>query len=244
MTSVASARQGVRPSYQASPFVYRIMKALITALMHLLYRYRLTRLGEFPTSGPVIIIVNHLHLFDPGAVVPAVRRQIVTLVAGKWREHPIIRRLMKLAGAIFVRRGEVDRTALKACLDVLRNDGVLAIAPEGTRSKTGGLQRAKPGVAYLAARTQATIVPIAFWGTEKFSEWKRLKRPTCRVVVGQPFRLPVFSKKLPTEQLQELTDLMMIRLGAMLPESYRGVYAERIAEAEAGKGSELALLPV
>lgn len=244
MTTTASTRRRPRPSYETSPVVYALIKWIISGLMHLIYRYETTGLDRFPRSGPTMIVVNHLHLFDPFAVAPVVPRRVVTLAAAKWRKNVFIRTFLRLAGVIFVRRGEVDRTALRACLQVLRKGGVLAVAPEGTRSRVGTLQRAKRGVAYLARRTDAIMVPIAVWGTEKLHEWKRLKRPTCRVVIGQPFRFPESSGKLSSAQLQKLADSVMIQIGLLLPERYRGVYAERIAAVEAGKSSGLSVVPV
>lgn len=243
MSVNAAAQRRPRATYQTSPVVYRIMRWIIGGLMRLLYRYEVKGQENLPAHGPMILAVNHLHLFDPGAVMPAVPHKIVTLAADKYMHHPILGGLLRAAGVIFVRRGEVDRQALQACLDVLKRGWVLAVAPEGTRSKTGGLQRAKPGIAYLALRTNATIVPIAFWGVERIGDWKRLKRPSCHVVIGRPFRLPQPAGKATTDQLQELADAIMVRIGLMLPPSYRGVYAERIAAVEAGQSDEPALGP-
>jgi 1-acyl-sn-glycerol-3-phosphate acyltransferase len=234
MTASVVARRH-RPTYQTSPAVYRVMRRLGIWLMHALYDYRVSGAENFPESGPVIIVVNHLHLLDPGAVMPAVPRKIVTLAADKYMRNPLLGLLLRMAGVVFVRRGEVDREALRGCLAVLQSGGVLAVAPEGTRSHTAAMQRAKPGVAYMATRTDALLVPIAFWGVEKLGEWKRLRRPTCNVVIGQPFRLPRPSGKLTTDALQELADSIMVRIGLLLPQSYRGVYAERIASVEAGQ---------
>ncbi len=224
--------------YEGHPVIYGIMKCIISFLMRLLYRYQVVKLAPFPQSGPVIIVVNHLHLLDPGVIAPVVPRKVVTLAADKWRKRPFSRWFLRAAGVIFVRRGEVDRRALRACLQVLRNGGVLAIAPEGTRSERAGLQRAKGGVAYLAARSGAQIVPIAHTGVEKLDEWKRLRRPTCRVVIGEAFHLPeVAPGELDSEKLQEFADLIMVRLGLLLPKEYRGVYGEQIAAAES-QGAE------
>jgi 1-acyl-sn-glycerol-3-phosphate acyltransferase len=228
-----SHRNPSERDYEGHPIVYKILKIIISFLMHLLYSYKVTRLALFPQSGPVIVVVNHLHLLDPGVIAPVVPRRVVTLAADKWRKRPLSRWFLNAAGVIFVKRGEVDRRALRACLHVLRNDGVLAVAPEGTRSERGGLQQAKAGVAYLAARTRAQIVPIAHHGVERLSDWRRLKRPRCNVVVGEPFQLPdLESGELSSEKLQEFTDLIMTRLGLLLPEEYRGVYREQIAAAE------------
>jgi len=116
---------------------------------------------------------------------------------------------------------------------------VLAMAPEGTRSRNGAMQRAKPGIAYLALRTDAVIVPVAISGTERLRDWLRLKRPILRVVMGAPFRLPQPEGKPSAAELQHLADLVMIRLGLELPESYRGYYADQIAAVESGKSHVL-----
>lgn len=236
--SGASQEERTLGDYEGHPVIYGIMKCIISFLMRLVYRYRVVRSAPFPQEGPVIIVVNHLHLLDPGVIAPVIPRRVVTLAADKWRKRPLSRWFLRAAGSIFVRRGEVDRRALRACLQVLSDGGVLAIAPEGTRSEGIGLQRAKAGVAYLAARTGAQIVPIAHTGVEKLAEWKRLRRPTCRVVIGEAFRLPEVARgELNSEKLQEFADLIMIRVGLLLPEEYRGVYREQIAAA-ASRGAE------
>jgi len=108
---------------------------------------------------------------------------------------------------------------------------VLGIAPEGTRSKTGSLQRGKPGAAYLALRANVPILPVVVTGTERvFRDLLRLRRPRVRVVIGEPFRLT-----LPEDEkrpLQALADRMMYRLAELLPPEYRGVYGQGSARPE------------
>lgn len=242
MTASVSARPKRVVFYQKSLVIYRAIQWFFAFIMNLLYRYQVSGAANFPAQGPTIIAVNHLHLLDPLAVAPVVRRQIVTLAAEKWQDNAFIGTLLRLAGVIFVQRGEVDRIALKACQDVLNAGGVLAIAPEGTRSRTGGMQRAKAGIAYLAVRTNATIVPITFWGVERLRDWLRFKHPSLQVVVGKPFRLPDLGRKPSVDELQEMADLIMMRIGLLLPAQYRGIYAERIAAVEEGRSDELARL--
>jgi 1-acyl-sn-glycerol-3-phosphate acyltransferase len=237
-----AVKGGVQPSPWASPVIYRVMRWIFARLMHLFYRYRVTGQEHVPCQGPVILAVNHLHLFDPGAVMPAMPRMVITLAAEKWETNLLLGSLLRGAGAIFVQRGEVDRHALRECLRVLSEGRVLAVAPEGTRSRTGTMQRAKPGIAYLAVRTDAPILPVAIIGTEKFGEWKRLRRPTCEVVIGQPFYLPKTNVKPTTGQLQEFADLIMMRIGLQLPLAYRGVYTDEIASIEAGRSDKLSVL--
>lgn len=235
MTATTVAMRRKRQTYEQDPRRYRIMRWIIIRLMRLLYRYELQGEENVPARGPTILAVNHLHFVDPGAVVPAVSRMIVTLAAEKWEKNVLWGAFLRAAGVVFVRRGEVDREALRGCLAVLNRGGVLAVAPEGTRSRTGTMQRAKAGIAYLAVRTDAIIVPLAFWGTEKLSDWLRLHRPTCHVRVGKPFRLPPSSDKPSNEQLLQWSDDIMVHIGSMMPAAYRGVYAQRIARVEAGQ---------
>ncbi|MHB9033558.1 MAG: lysophospholipid acyltransferase family protein [Anaerolineae bacterium] len=222
--------------------IYLILKFIISGLMHLVYRYRASGQENVPASGRVILVVNHLHLFDPGAVMPAVNRKIVTMAKTEYRTNMLWGIILRLAGVIFVRRGEADRDALRASYDVLDHEGCLAIAPEGTRSKTGALQEAKPGISYIATRKQAPIVPIAIWGIENLRHWSPFKRPECRVVVGRPFCMPTWHDRMTAGDLQQLADLTMIRIGLLLPERYRGVYADRIAAIENGTSSEPSIL--
>ncbi len=228
-----------RVPHSSHPIIYRLLRLTLAVLMRIVYRYRIRGLQNVPSSGTTLFAVNHLHLFDPAAVGAGIKRQVVLMAADKWADHWFIRLFLKGAGVIFVRRGEVDRVALRASLEVLEAGGALAVAPEGTRSRSGVLQRAKPGIAYLATRTNATIVPVACWGVENLGQWRRLKRPECTVVVGDPFTLPKVEGRASTAQLQAYADEVMVRVAALLPESYRGVYASLDASAVA-KGAVLA----
>lgn len=239
MTASTAARRRLRPPYETSPATYRALRRIVALIMGLFYRYEVVGTEHVPPCGPVIVAVNHLHLFDPFAVAARIDRQIVTLAKSAWRSNIVVGGFLRLAGTIFVRRGEVDREALRACLQVLSQGKALAVAPEGTRSRSGALQRGKPGIAYLATRSDAAIMPVAIAGTQRLSDWLHLRRPVCRVIIGKPFHLPRSDGKPSTEQLQEMTDVIMARIGVLLPENYWGVYAERIA-AEAGPSPERA----
>jgi 1-acyl-sn-glycerol-3-phosphate acyltransferase len=130
---------------------------------------------------------------------------------------------------IFVARGEADREAMGRALEVLRSGGALAVAPEGTRSRTGGLQAGRDGAVYLASRTGATIIPVAAWGQEQaLGAWRRLKRPDIHIHIGEPFRLPTGAERARTAELHGYTDELMMTLARMLPEKYQGVYADRV----------------
>jgi 1-acyl-sn-glycerol-3-phosphate acyltransferase len=145
----------------------------------------------------------------------------------KWEKHWLLGPLLRSVGAIFVRRGEVDRRALRQALDILRGGGLLGMAPEGTRSKTGALQPGRTGAAYLAFRAGVPIVPLVVTGQEKvFWSLRRLRRGTVRVVIGEPFYPPPVEGKASGADVEAFTEEIMYHLAAMLPPEYRGVYRD------------------
>lgn len=213
---------------------YRIVWAVITALVHILCRIETHGRSKVPGKGPFIIASNHLHLFDPPLVLVALPfREITVLAAEKWADTWPINWLLKSMGAIFVHRGEVDREALNKCLTVLDRGGIIGLAPEGTRSRTGTMQRGKPGVAYLAAKADVPILPIGISGQNQiFSEWKRLRRPRIVVRIGQPFKLPPVQGRQKGKQLLAHSDEVMRRIAALVHEDLRGVYRDSVRELE------------
>jgi 1-acyl-sn-glycerol-3-phosphate acyltransferase len=204
---------------------YRMVKMITNLIFRLLARVERVGVENVPQKGPYIVICNHLHRFDPPLLLIALPARMTVLAANKYRNHPIFGPFMSSMGAIYVQRGEVDRQALRACLDLLRGGGIIGMAPEGTRSPTGALQEGRMGVAYLANRAGVPILPVAITGTEKMpASLKRLRRGRVKAVIGEPFTLPVTEGKARGKQLKEFTELIMRRLADMLPEEYRGVY--------------------
>ncbi len=106
---------------------------------------------------------------------------------------------------------------------------MFGLAPEGTRTKTGGLARGKSGVAYIAQQSGAPILPMAHFGTERVVQgWLRLRRPIVTVRMGPPFRLPPLPAGDRSLGLRQQTDLVMCHIAALLPPEYRGVYADHL----------------
>jgi 1-acyl-sn-glycerol-3-phosphate acyltransferase len=104
---------------------------------------------------------------------------------------------------------------------------VFGMTPEGTRSKTGALIKAKTGVAYLADRAEVPIVPVAITGTELIMHnLRRLRRPHVTVRVGEIIQLPRIQTNERSADLRRHTDEIMCRIAAMLPPGYRGFYAD------------------
>ncbi len=206
---------------------YRAVRAIVDVLLDLFTRREYVGLENIPAEPPYILATNHLSVFDSPLLLAVCPHTVRAFAAAKHKRNPLYAPLLAMMGSIWVRRGEVDRKALREALEVLRRGEVLGMAPEGTRARgVYALQKGKTGPAYLAARADVPIVPVGLTGTEKIKRnLPRLRRTHVRVVIGEPFRLPE-SGRVRGQKLHEYADLIMYRIAELLPEEYRGVYAE------------------
>ncbi len=215
----------------------RLIRWVIVDLLKLVTRTHVHGLERIRAiQGNAIIAANHLGRLDAAFSFVLVKRDdLIMVVAEKYKEWPIFRWLVKQLDLLWLERYEADLGTLKEVLRRLAAGGILLIAPEGTRSDTEALLEAKPGVAYLAAKSGAPVVPAAVYGTEDRvvkAAFKSFKRPEVHVVVGEPFQVPPLPRENRDEFLQQQTDEIMAQIAVLLPEKYRGVYEKhpRVAE--------------
>ena len=111
-------------------------------------------------------------------------------------------------------------------LNVLRAGETILIAPEGTRNEN--LKEGKEGVAYIAVKSSAPVVPVAIYGTKGFPSMNpnRWRGEGAIVRVGKPFRFRETSDRVGLENLRKMTDEAMYILAELLPEDLRGVYSD------------------
>jgi 1-acyl-sn-glycerol-3-phosphate acyltransferase len=183
------------------------------------------QLQRVPDHGPLILIVNHINFLDvPVLATHLLPRPLTALVKSETWEKPLLRMLFNMWGAIPLRRGEADRDAFRKAERALSDGKILAIAPEGTRSRDGSLQQGHAGVVLLAQRTGAPLLPVVYYGNECFGEnIRRLRRTDFHIVVGKPFNL-VVPERLQAGERQVITDEIMYQLARLLPTNYRGLY--------------------
>jgi 1-acyl-sn-glycerol-3-phosphate acyltransferase len=221
---------------------YRVIRAAIGFLVRVLSRLEVEGMEHVPDKGPYLLVTNHLHWLDAPVHMAIFPHRAYVFAASKREHHWFFGPLFRSLDAIFVRRGEVDRKALRQALAVLEGGGILGVAPEGTRSPTGTMQRGRSGTAYMAYRTGAPVVPVVATGQERlFPSLWRLRRARVKVVFGPPFEPPpaaVEGKASPAE-IRAFTEEIMYRMAALLPPEYRGVYDD-----VADKRSDLLRLPV
>lgn len=197
-------------------------------LLFILCKIDNTQLGKVPEKGPLIIVGNHVNLLEiPILYTHLQPRPVTGLVhAQRWESFPT-RWLLNTCHAIPLHRGEANIVAFKQSLEALKKGRIVIIMPEGTRSESGILQKAHPGVILLALRSQAPILPVAYYGGENFHQNLRsLRRTDFIIKVGEPFFLDDKGVK-PTKLVRrQMIDEVMYTLSALLPEKYRGVYSD------------------
>lgn len=208
-------------------FMWLAVHTWVRLLM--LWSAKMTVMGRenVPRKGAVIMASNHLNNSDPPLVASAIGRPMVWMAKQEWMDTPVAGWLMKMHGVIGVRRHEADLGALRNATTLLKEGAMLAMFPEGTRSKTGTLGDAEPGTALLALRSGVPILPVAIWGTENVKLPRDLlRRQPGWVRIGEPFTLPA-TKRVTRQHIEAGTREIMERIAALLPEQYRGRYAGR-----------------
>jgi len=210
------------------------VRSVIAFLYRHLTRVHVVGREYVPEHGACLLATNHMSRLDVPLLFIATRRKdLVALIADKYKKNLVINFLVRATGSIWLDREKADFSAFRAALEVLRRGWVLGIAPEGTRSTVRSLLPAKTGVAFLAEKAGVPVVPAAISGTERSVEQLlRLQRPVLQVQYGEPFHLPPLERHDREASLQRNTDEIMCRIAAMLPSQYWGHYAHhpRLAE--------------
>jgi len=186
-------------------------------------------LGNVPDSGAYIMVSNHNSNLDPPFIGEAIGRRtgrpIHFMAKEEIRHWPLVGWLARGSGVFFVRRGVGDRGAQRIALEHLAAGRPIGIFPEGTRSRDGVLREPKAGVALLAMRSGAPLLPVGITGSGKIfpgrSRWPHRTRVEIRI--GKPFRLPHQPDgRLDREALVEGTERILREIAALLPEGQQG----------------------
>ncbi|WP_421721799.1 lysophospholipid acyltransferase family protein [Anaerobacillus alkaliphilus] len=159
--------------------LYTIGQALCRAYLSTLYKVEVVGKENIPKDKGVLLCCNHIHAMDPPFLGSYIERPIHYMAKAELFETPILKSLIPKLNAFPIRRGMSDKQALRQGLKILKEDKVLGIFPEGTRSQTGELQEGLAGVGFFALKTEAEVVPSAIIGPYK--PFKPLK-----VVYGKP----------------------------------------------------------
>ena len=191
-------------------WLYGFAKAVVGFAYRLMYRIEVQGVEHVPSTGGAVLCGNHFDWQDPiiaGIVSP---RPVSFMAKEEIFRRPVTGFLARGVGAFPVKRGTADRTSLKRALDVLAGGGCFGIFPEGTRSRTGQLQKPEPGTAYIALKSGVPVIPFGISSTY------RLFSP-IRVRFGPPVNLDRFQgNKLNAENLEQASQAILDDIGRLL----------------------------
>jgi 1-acyl-sn-glycerol-3-phosphate acyltransferase len=208
---------------------YRTLRSIVRFFMKLIADIEVHGIEKLP-EGNVIVAANHLGRLDTAALLCILDREdIIMPVAEKYKDHPFYGAIGRAANAVWLNRFEADYSAFRQILDRMKQGGLLVIAPEGTRSKTESLQEAKMGVAFLASKSGYPVMPVAVTGTEDrriMENLKHLRRSKITATAADLMYIDLPKGKGREEAMRQATDEIMCQIAALLPEKYRGVYAD------------------
>ena len=195
-------------------FVYDVVRVISSLYGWTLLRARSVGAQNVPETGPAILAPNHFSYMDHFLIGMFIRRK-VRFMAKSQLFTPVARWIYLQGGVFPVRRGARDEDAFITAEAILDASGVVAMYPEGGRSRTGELQEhAKPGIGRLALQSGAPVVPIAILGSARIRNWKRLRFPSVRVQYGEPLhfeREPDATR----ERQQEVADAIFAEIRSL-----------------------------
>ena len=218
------------------PFKNRIFRFFIKPAFRLLFNIlapiTITGKDHIPYGQAYMVAINHVSLFEAPFVTAFWPEMLEGMGASDIWKKKGQNILVDWYGGIKVHRGEYDRNLIDVVVNVLESGYPMLIAPEGGRSHKPGMHQAMPGIAFILEKARVPVVPVGVVGTTDDFAKKAFsfKRPSLRLHIGKPFHLPPIegSGQQRREARQRNADLVMGHIAALLPEEYRGVYADQV----------------
>jgi 1-acyl-sn-glycerol-3-phosphate acyltransferase len=177
---------------RSMPLARRVIKAILGVYMRLYHGLELEGAENVPLRGPVLVLLNHASLLDvPALMVVDPYPDTVTIVKASLLKVPFVPWFLKQWNAIPVERQGRDSTSVRAMLSILRAGGVVTIAAEGRRTRSGRLEPINPVLVRIALSADVPILPVGIRGSfNALPPGAKFPRPKKIVVrAGVPFRL-------------------------------------------------------
>lgn len=199
----------------------------IKAILSTFLKVDSSEVASIPMEGPLIIASNHINSLDaPVGFSHLHPRPLTAFVKTETWDNLFFKFLFTAWDAIPIKRGEVDFTAFRLAEEALAQKKIVVVAPEGTRSKHGRLNPGYPGIALLAIRSGAPILPVVFYGNENIKGLRLGKRTDMVIKVGKLFKIQLNGRALDRENRLQMTNEIMYEIARILPAENRGVYSD------------------
>ncbi len=206
----------------------KIVTSIIKGLIDTSCRIDDRELEKIPYKGPALIIMNHTNFLEvPLLYIHLMPRPISGLAKEESWKIPLYGFLARQWGAIPIKRGTAAMSSFKKISELMKQNKILVIAPEGSRNITGVLKKAYPGIITMAMQNNVPIIPVAHYGSEKFwANMKKFRRTDFTFRVGKPFYIEPGTEKISGKIRKDLLFAVMSQIAKLLPEEYRGEYSD------------------
>jgi len=183
--------------------VYSFLKGLFTLVLILLGRWKVKGREHIPSSGPLVVVCNHRSYWDPILVGCALNRQVHFMAKAELFSYPLLGTVLNKVGSFPIKRGQSDRNALRTAINLLKENKIIGVFPEGTRSKTENLLPFKPGINMVAYKAQCPILPMAVVNSRKvLLGWFY----AVEVRIGKPIAFASMDQRPSSEVLEDLSE--------------------------------------
>ena len=195
--------------------LYNFIAAVSWPVLHGLFRLDAHGVENLPAEGGFVLAANHTSNFDPWPLgMPLWPKRQLLFMAKAELFNPLLGPPLRAGGAFPVRRGEADKEAIQAAVELCRGGGVVAMFPEGTRQRKGLRKKfehkPRPGSARIALTAGVPLVPAAIKGMDRLSRLPRLA-----VAYGKPVPVDDLDGKPPRQAYQLATERLMERVYAL-----------------------------
>ena len=191
---------------------YKFFKFLCQIWYGIFLRTKVIGAENIPQTGAFILAANHMANWDPPFLGTFINREVNYMGKEELFKNPVMAAICRGLHVFPVKRGAADKAAIKTAVKILKNGDCLGIFPEGTRSKTGRIGKAEPGVSLIAAMTKVPIIPAAIVNTNKIFS-AEVKFPRLAVIYGKPMKFDGNAKD--KDKLAEFAQLVMAEVAKL-----------------------------
>ncbi len=187
--------------------LYKVFRAFFALIIKVFGRYQVIGSENFPDSGPVIVVSNHISNWDPPMVGVAMPRQVNFVAKQELFKIPLVGFLLRAWGCVPVKRGRGDREALTKSLELLRDGRAIGIFIEGKRNLENPDQMLKPqpGAAMIALKSGVPVIPVAVINTNRIlRSFKKVK-----VIIGKPMQFSPHTISEDSNKKEQYTQISM-----------------------------------
>lgn len=188
--------------------LHKAVRIVLHVVFRILFGSRVKGGDRLPEKGGVIIASNHVSYADPLVIGTWSPRMVHFLAKRELFSNPLIRALLRLLGAVPVRRGMVERTTLRQVEEILREGNTIVVFPEGTRSRDCVVRDARPGIGLIAATADVPVVPLYLRGSRHM--WRSLfRRGELSLFFGEPVYLASVEGETQKEKYRRIGECVM-----------------------------------